>query len=149
MGHLTFSFLQNAYILAISCTLGEHAKSPDRKSCLSLAQAFVTKASAALEAAAQLPVQRNDLQTARRALLRLVLPCLSTHNPVQEGVSGKNGWDRNAFMMSAMVAITVGIRHTFPHISDSSCGHVILKGVGSVCKSPSYYNRMPGGCTKS
>ncbi len=96
-GYLMSSFLQNAYILAVSCTLEEHTKRPDRKSCLSLAQAFVKKASAALEAAAQLPAHPSQLQTARKALHRLVCPCLSIHITTAAALSGREGWDRTTF----------------------------------------------------
>ena len=90
---MSSSVLQNAYILATSCTLEEHTKRHDRKSCLSLAQAFVKKAAAALEAAAQLPAHTKELQTARKALHRLVCTCLFICVATSKGLLAKKGWD--------------------------------------------------------
>ena len=62
-------------MLAASCTLEEHSKRPDRASCLSLAQALLKKAFAAVEAAAQHPTLPKEMLTARKALHALVCPC--------------------------------------------------------------------------
>ena len=72
---MSLSSLQNAYMLATSCTLEEHSRRPDNISCLSLAQALLEKASAAAEAAAQHPTPPKELLTARKALHTLVCPC--------------------------------------------------------------------------
>ena len=87
--HLLFLLLQRSYILATSCTLEEHSKRPDRNSCLSLAQAFVKKASAAIEAAAKVPTPPKEVQSARKALHTLVCPCLPTHVTTSEAQSGR------------------------------------------------------------
>ena len=66
---------QTAYMLGASCTLEEHLKHPESKACLSLAQALLKKASAALEAAAQLLADAGDALMATKTLHSLVCTC--------------------------------------------------------------------------
>lgn len=105
--HLLISLLQSAYILATSCTLEEHSKRPDRKSSLSLAKAFVKKASAAMEAAVQLPTPPTEVQIARKTLHTLVCPCLSDDVTTSEIYSGRIGQNRGIFPVPLEPAMRV------------------------------------------
>ena len=59
-------------MLAIRCTMDEYASHPDRESRLTEAHALHKKASAALEAAQQLPGDTKDLAKFRKALWTVV-----------------------------------------------------------------------------
>ena len=63
--------LQDSYLLSARCALEEH---PTHKPPLSLLQTLHTKASAALRAATQLPIDPEGLKTLRRTLCQLVRP---------------------------------------------------------------------------